>query len=322
LKASLLVLGEARGEQEARINSCFVGPSGIELLRMLNDASVIQLTSQDRNDISDFYRRGDPRCVDSVWSRQVDVVRTNVFNRHPPGNRLEHFCGPKSDGIDSYPALLPSRYVRREFEPELDRLAEEILDCDPNLILCLGNTALWALAGRTGVSKLRGTTSISTHCASGFKLLPTYHPAAVLRQWELRPTTVYDLIKANREKEFADVRRPKVRSVDRAHARSDIESVYSTTCILPDVTSCLLTLRRADHGLLALDSLQEKTLRSLFRSMTTEQLARSYWPTLADERRCWALVRGVLERPYNHRSSSKTGSTTSRSSGGTTASAP
>ena len=34
----ILLVGEARGEAEARMNSCFVGPSGAELLRMLNNA--------------------------------------------------------------------------------------------------------------------------------------------------------------------------------------------------------------------------------------------------------------------------------------------
>jgi uracil-DNA glycosylase family 4 len=95
--------------------------------------------------------------------------------------------------------LLTSKYVRREFEPQLERLGDEILNLDPNLIICLGNSALWAMAGRTGITKLRGTTLLSTHCVSGYKLLPTYHPAAVLRQWELRPTTLADLMKASRE---------------------------------------------------------------------------------------------------------------------------
>ena len=204
----ICVVGEARGEYEERIGHSFVGPSGIELLRMLHEAKVIHLTSVDRDYISDYYRRGDPKSIDSIWRLHTELFRTNVFNIHPPANRLEWFCGPKSEGIPSYPALLPSKYVRRSFEPELDRLADEILTHDPNLIIALGNTALWALCGRTGVSKLRGTTQLSTHCVSGYKLLPTYHPAAVLRQWEVRPTTVIDLIKAKREAEFPDIRRP------------------------------------------------------------------------------------------------------------------
>jgi len=204
----IFILGEAKGADEHRINSSFVGASGVTLLRLLDESKILRLSGNDKSLISDYYRRGDPRSIDSIWKLHPEVQRTNVFQIHPPGNKLEWFCGPRTEGIPSYPALLPSKYVRREFEPELDRLADEILAHDPNLIICLGNTALWALAGRTGVGKLRGTTLISTHCVSGYKLLPTYHPASLLRQWENRPTVIIDLVKAKRESEFPDVRRP------------------------------------------------------------------------------------------------------------------
>jgi len=204
----IVIVGEAKGVEEHKINSSFVGSSGVELLRMLHESRIIALTETDRGDISDYYRRGDPRCIDTVWKRHPELYRTNVFQIHPPSNRLEWFCGIKATRIPSYPALLPSKYVRREFEPEIDRLADEILSRDPNLIIGLGNTALWALCGRTGITKIRGTTQLTTHCVSGYKLLPTYHPAAILRQWENRPTAIIDLAKAKREAEFSDIRRP------------------------------------------------------------------------------------------------------------------
>lgn len=204
----LVLLGEAQGENEAQINAGFVGTSGIELLRMLDEAKVIELTAEDRSYISKFYNTGDPRMTDAVWQMHPEVYRTNVFQQHPPGNRLEHFCGPKGVALKGYPSMGKPGHVREEFRYELDRLGDELVSIDPNLIVCLGNSALWAMAGKTGVSKLRGTTSISSHTASGFKLLAAYHPAAVLRQWELRPTTVIDLMKAKREAEFPEVRRP------------------------------------------------------------------------------------------------------------------
>ena len=57
----------------------------------------------------------------------------------------------------------------------------------PNLIICLGNCSLWALAGRTVSPSSRGTTLLSTHTAADFKFLPTYHPSAIIRQWDNRP---------------------------------------------------------------------------------------------------------------------------------------
>lgn len=290
----ILLLGEARGEQESRINSSFVGPSGIELLRMLHDAGIITLTDFDRSNISEYYRKGDPRSIDTIWSLHPETYRTNVFNIHPPGNKLEWFCGPKDTGIQSYPALLPSRYVRREFEPELDRLADEILTIDPNLIICLGNTTLWALGGRTGVSKLRGTTQLSTHCASGYKLLPTYHPATVLREWSHRPTVIFDLMKAKREAEFPDVRRPSceiwieptLEDIDafiRNHVKGcDLLSVDIETS--GTRITCIGFAPRADLAIvIPLDDERSK--------------GGSYWKTAQDERACWRSIRSVLIDP-------------------------
>lgn len=287
----IVIVGEAWGEQEARISQGFVGPSGIELLRMLHESGILELTRIDRDYINDYYRRGDPRSIDSIWRLHTDLYRTNVFNIHPPGNRLEWFCGPKTEGIPSYPALLPSRYVRREFEPELDRLADEILARDPNLIIALGNTALWALAGRTGVSKLRGTTALSSHCVSGYKLLSTYHPAAVLREWSHRPTVVLDLAKAAREATFPEVRRPacEIWIEPTLEDINDFTRRFIQGCRLLSVdietsgsrVTCIGFAPSAD--------------RAIVIPFDDERAARgSYWPTREAESEAWAAVRRVL----------------------------
>ena len=44
----ILLVGEARGEVEARMDSSFVGPSGAELLRMLNESGIISFTFAPR----------------------------------------------------------------------------------------------------------------------------------------------------------------------------------------------------------------------------------------------------------------------------------
>jgi uracil-DNA glycosylase len=287
----IYVVGEARGEYEERIASSFVGPSGIELLRMLHDAQVITLSSIDRDYISDYYRRGDPRSIDSVWRLHPECYRTNVFAQHPPGNKLEWFCGPKGEGIPSYPALLPSRYVRREFEPELDRLADEILAGDPNLIIALGNTALWALGGRTGVGKLRGTTMLSTHCVSGYKLLPTYHPAAVLREWSNRPTVVMDLIKARREAEFPEVRRPacEIWIEPTLEDIDDFIQRYVRRCDLLSVD-----IETAGSRITCIGLAPKTNLAIVIPFDDERSASRSYWPTVQDERRAWRSVANVL----------------------------
>lgn len=288
----IVIVGEAKGAEEHRINSSFVGASGVLLLRLLDESGIIQLTGNDKGLIGDYYRRGDPKSIDSIWRLHPEVYRTNVFQIHPPGNRLEWFCGDRSGGIESYPALIPSKYVRREFEPELDRLCEEILSRDPNLILGLGNTALWALCGRTGIGKLRGTTHVTTHCVAGYKLLPTYHPASLFHQWENRPTTIIDLIKARRESAFPDVRRPEC-EIWIEPTLGDINDFFTkyvrTGCDLLSVDIETAGSRITCIGF------APSTERAIVISFDDPRAkGGSYWPDVASERRAWELIRDIL----------------------------
>lgn len=288
----IILLGEAWGANEAKIGKALVGASGVELLRMLNEAGVLELTSEDRSYISRWYSSGDPHCLDAVWQLHPEFHRTNVFNLHPPGNNLEELCGPKSEALPGYPMLAKSRWLRAEFEPELERLGDEILSLDPNLIIVLGNTPLWALCGRSGISKLRGTTCLSSHTVSDFKLLCTYHPAAVIRQWELRPTTIIDLAKAPHEATFPEVRRPNceiwiepgiediVRFIDdyiRSCAVLSVDIETSGTRV-----TCIGFAPRIDVAIVIPFDDDRRT-------------PRNYWPDKNSERRVWDIVRGVLE---------------------------
>lgn len=289
----VFLIGEAMGENEVKIGRGFVGASGAELLRMLSDAGVLTLSATDRDYLKQFYRTYDPWCLDAIWQCHPEVFRTNVFQQHPPGNQLEYFCGGKAEGIPHFPALLKSKYVRKEFSHELERLGDEILAADPNLIVCLGNSALWALAGRTGITKLRGTTCVSTHTVSGYKLLATYHPAAVTRQWELRPTAVADLSKINREKEFPDVRRPAC-EIWVEPSLQDIQTFISSY-ITNGCEILSVDIETSGNRITCIGFAPRPDLAIVipFDDERTEK--RSYWPSAQLERECWGLIRSVLE---------------------------
>lgn len=288
----IVLVGEAMGENEAKIAKGFVGTTGAELLRMLDDSDVITLTSEDRYFLSKFYRTRDPWTLAAIWDLHPEVFRTNVFQQHPPGNDLLYFCGGKKESIPGYPLLQKSKYVRKEFQHELDRLGDEILALDPNLIIALGNTALWALAGRTGVTKLRGTTCVSTHTVSGYKLLITYHPSAVTRQWELRPTTVADLSKILKEKDFPDVRRPRCEiwtEVSLAEIRIFIRR-YIRGCKILSVD-----IETSGSAITRIGFAPRPDLAIVIPFHDSRTKSGSYWVTAKAERSCWELIRQVLE---------------------------
>lgn len=97
-------------------------------------------------------------------------------------------------------------HLRREYFHHVERLWREIDGFAPNLIIALGNCPCWAILDQTRITALRGTVSRSERLG-GRKVLPTFHPAAVLRQTNMRPTCIADFQKATREVEFPEIRR-------------------------------------------------------------------------------------------------------------------
>ena len=288
----IVLVGEARGEVEEKYKSCFIGPSGAELIRMLGEAGLITLTQFDRDYIHKYYTNSDPTCIEAIWGLHPEVYRTNVFQIHPPRNDIEFFCGPKAEGIVGYPALIKSKYVRQEFEPELERLGDEILAHDPNLIICLGNTPIWALAGRTGITKVRGTTLLSTHTIMDYKLLPTYHPAAIIRQWENRPTAVADLMKARREANFPEIRRPK-REIWIEPSLEDFRNFYDNYIRGCDILS--VDIETVGTRITCIGFAPRTDLAIVIPFDDERTKGGNYWAAREDERACWNIIRDILE---------------------------
>lgn len=280
------------GESEQRLGEGFVGSSGIELIRMLAEAGAMELSDEDKRDIRLYFSEREPKFTNRIWHRHPEFYRTNVFQQHSPANNLEYFCGGKGDALPGYPALLKSKYVRKEFQYELDRLGDEILGRDPNLIVCLGNSALWALAGTTGISKLRGTTCVSTHTVSDYKLLCTYHPAAVLRQWELRPTTIADFTKIKREALSPLLCRPEC-FIYVEPTLPDIEAFINEQILNCEILS--VDIETSGREITCIGFAPTKSIALVIPFHDSRRTDRSYWPTAEAERQCWRLIRRVLE---------------------------
>lgn len=123
--AAILIVGEAPGQQEVAMGEPFVGAAGYELNRMLAEAGIARASCRI----------------------------TNVCQEQPPYNDISKFFGKKSDG------LLPvnGRYPHKPIIDGMRLLVEEIETTRPNIIIALGDTALWALTGLSGITKWRGS---------------------------------------------------------------------------------------------------------------------------------------------------------------------
>ena len=291
----ILLVGEAQGQSEASFGAGFVGGSGAELLRMLREARILTFSDADRSNLNLYYRTQNPKYTAAIWDRHTATVRrTNVFQLHPPRNNLAWFCGPTTAALPGYPQLLSSKWVRAEFEPELDRLAGETLELNPNLIVCLGNAALWAFTGRTRITKWRGATTLSTHCVAGYKLLPTLHPASVLYQYSQRPTVVADLHKARREAAFPELRRP-AREIWIEPTAEDVEQFLSSFCRRCKVLS--VDIETTGDRITCIGFAPNPELAIVIPFDDDRAKDGNYWPTRELEGRVWRAIGGVLADP-------------------------
>lgn len=262
----LVIVGEAWGREEEAAGRPFVGASG-RLLRLL---------------------------LRSVGIDPDSAYITNVFNFRPrPTNDVKNLCGPKTLGLPGWPALSVGKYVRATFAAELDRLHKEIANEKPNLVLALGATPTWALLHRTPrISQLRGAPVWSAQ--HNVKVLPTYHPAAVLRDFRLKPILFADLTKAARERSFAELRAPQ-REIWTEPTLADLDEFEARYIAPARYVSVDIETSAGQITCIGLAPSRNVAIVVPFDDMSLE--SRCYWPTDAEEVAAWAWVRRVLALP-------------------------
>ena len=187
----VLLIGEFPSEHDEGQGYPFVGSAGMELNSALVDAGFPLAKAKYPSDLR------------NIWLNQRHVSLTNVFHERPPKNDLNNWKVPRKEaGPGRHIPLTGGVIDPSRTAGAVARLTREIEIVQPNIIVALGNTALAAVCGVTGIAKLRG----ALHSSEGRKVLGTYHPAAVLRNYELRPAVVADLIKSRAESKSPEVR--------------------------------------------------------------------------------------------------------------------
>lgn len=189
-QSRIMIVGEAWGANEERLRQPFVGASGDELNRQLHEVGL------SRN----------------------EVYVTNLVNARPPFNDIEKWVTVKKKDITPTMKKFRDRWVEPIVLEGFASLLKEIHLVHPNVIVALGSTALWALTGAWGITKWRGS---QLRCAidrslypQGLlapadqpctrKLIPTLHPAYILRDYGSRPAVISDLKRVKREMHTED----------------------------------------------------------------------------------------------------------------------
>lgn len=167
----IMILGEAPGEQEVLLGKQFVGVSGQELDRLLAEVGI---------------------------ARNACYV-TNVCKDRPPSNDISAYVSRAKKSPDPAWRAFRDGWISPEVHEGVELLKREMELCNPAVIIAFGNLALWALTGQWGIGDWRGSElreSLSNQPQPKAKVIPTYHPAAVLRQWTWRGAVSADLRRA------------------------------------------------------------------------------------------------------------------------------
>lgn len=168
--ARLVIIGESPSFDELKTGQPFTGPSGRELDRLLKESGI----------------------------NRSDCWLTNV---------CKHFVTPA-------PFDKKISFAKRAFDEginlseQIDHLRIELHQIQPNCILILGGTALWALTGKTKIQDYRG----SIISGMGYKCVATYHPAHLIHQekgeikgyWN-RKVMILDFKRALRQSKFREL---------------------------------------------------------------------------------------------------------------------
>lgn len=278
----LLLVGEALGSREHLFEHGFVGSSGVELARMLGEVGLGPVPAEHPSELQ----------MIKYWKEakdKFDIDITNVFNAHPQDNKIElFFANAKDGGLLTHGPMTKGKFIRPDLLHHVEALWDLVATLRPNLTIAFGNTACWALIGETKIGTIRGT--IKTSPKLGIKVLPTYHPAAVLRQWNLRTIVLTDLEKAKREAEFAHVERIK-RFVTVEPTLDEIAewltrdaSYYAVDIETRLNQISMIGFARSAHDAIVIPFIEER------------HTDWNYWKCAKDEILAWKLVDQLLRR--------------------------
>lgn len=181
--ARIMLVGEAPGADEVRLGRPFIGASGQELDRMLHEAGI----SRSECFVTNLARERPPNRF--VKGKTI----TNDITQWIPATKKAQLELLKS-GQGSY---LNDRVVAMPVLEGFNLLKKELDQVQPSIVIAFNNAAMWALTGKWGIGSWRGST-LTTWFSPRRKVIPTYHPAYILRSWADRTVVISDFRRAFR----------------------------------------------------------------------------------------------------------------------------
>lgn len=270
---TLVILGEAPGAEEEQSGKPFVGASGKLLKETLLPSAGLD-------------------------EGQFHIL--NVFTERPPNNDLKLFTANKTElkrlGLPATGDPLSGRYLLPAYRTHLVELDIRLKELQPDLIIALGGTALWAISGDDKIGTHRGNFFQSRYGEA----IATFHPAALLRQWSNMPLAWADLRKVRSWLDNTLVP-PMKRRLWINPSWKEIADVYTRFKKNPhwtlgvDIETCpsIDQITTVSFG-----AAHESICIPVWDRYATTELS-NYWPTPIEEVRAWRWIERYAALPNN-----------------------
>lgn len=221
-----------------------------------------------------------------------EALMTNVFQTFPQlSGKVADLCGDKTTAVANFPMLEKGLYIHQEHRHHLDRLFLQLDTFKPNCIIALGPLAAWALTKTYGVKKIRGAP---LQGYNKFKVLVTYHPMSVIRQYSLYPVFASDLQKAAKEALFPQVVRP-ARFIHVEPSYTDLLD-FEREFITPS-DSLSIDIETAERQITCIGFAPSPERAIVIPFTDDTRATHNYWPDLETEMLVWEWVRRICALP-------------------------
>lgn len=263
----LAFVDEAPGDTEICLGKALVGPQGQEFNRMLRLAGI------DR----------------------AQCLITHLSDTQFPGDDVRSICTKEPE--DAQCLRAPSGgWLPVAFMQQLDRLRAELEAAQPAVIVSMGSLALWVFTGVSNITDMRGAVSRATAIVSGTKILPTFRPGYVLRQYKMRGTVIADLRKAMAEAQRpAAVTKQSKRELWIAPSITEIRNFRDTYLRPSPLISVDIETAKGQITCVGFGASANRAISVPFVDYRVP--SRSYWETLEEEMEAWKLVQEILALP-------------------------
>jgi uracil-DNA glycosylase family 4 len=169
--ARIMIVGEFPGEQEIARGEAFCGYTSRDLGNMLAEAGI----------------------------SMSSCFMTLALRERPPKNDLSLFISKLKKPKTPDMVQVHGKWCAPCVADGLTILAREIELCNPDVVVALGDAALFVLTGISSASKWRGSElvcSIPLGLGRQVRVIPTYSPGLLYGSPEWRPIVVQDLRRA------------------------------------------------------------------------------------------------------------------------------